>query len=96
MQPAPKSTPISQAPTQQIVTILQQQPQQQQQQQHIKLESDQQNHQIILSMPQAQQLLQNQQKGTMYTFPTNLILNSSGFMTTNGGEIVGNFKFDNQ
>lgn len=74
----------------QILTILQQ-PQQQ-----LKSEPQQQQ-QIILSMSQAQAMLQTQQsKGAVYTFPTNLILNSSGAFMTNTGEVVGNFKFDNQ
>jgi hypothetical protein len=74
----------------QIVTILQQ-PQQQ-----MKVKSEPSSQQIILSMSQAQAMLQAQQpKGAVYTFPTNLILNNGAFMT-NSGEVVGNFKFENQ
>lgn len=74
----------------QILTILQQ-PQQQQ----VKVKSESQ--QIILSMSQAQAMIQQAQqpKGAVYTFPTNLILNNGAFMTQTG-EVVGNFKFENQ
>lgn len=76
----------------QILTILQQQPQQQ-----LKVKSESSPQQIILSMSQAQAMLQQAQqpKGAVYTFPTNLILNNGAFMT-NSGEVVGNFKFENQ
>lgn len=75
----------------QIVTILQQ-PQQQ-----TKVKADQQSKQIILSMTQAQAMIQaQQQKGSVYTFPTNLILNANGSFMTNAGEVVGNFKFEGQ
>ena len=74
----------------QIVTIIQQPSQQQ-----IKAKTEQQ--QIILSMSQAQAMLQqHQSKGAVYTFPTNLILNANGAFVTNSGEVVGNFKFENQ
>lgn len=83
---------IQQQQQQQILTILQQ-PQQQQ----IKLKNEPQQQQIILSMSQAQAMLQaQQQKGAVYTFPTNLILNTNGAFMTNAGEVVGNFKFENQ
>lgn len=76
------------------MTIIQQ-PQQQQQQQ-LKLKTEPQPQQIILSMSQAQAMLQQQQKGAVYTFPTNLILNANGAFMNANGELVGNFKFDNQ
>lgn len=75
----------------QILTILQQQPQ-------VKIKNEpQQQQQIILSMSQAQAMIQQAQnpKGALYTFPTNLILNNGTFMT-NSGEVVGNFKFEGQ
>lgn len=75
----------------QILTILQNQPQ-------MKIKNEpQQTQQIILSMSQAQAMIQqaNQPKGAVYTFPTNLILNNGTFMT-NTGEVVGNFKFEGQ
>lgn len=85
--PPQSSTPAQQQP--QIVTILQQQPQQQQQ---IKLKTEPQQ-QIILSMSQAQAMLQTQQqKNAVYTFPTNLILNANGTFMTSTGDV---FKFDN-
>lgn len=67
-------------------------------QQQIKVKSEPQQQQIILSMSQAQAMLQQAQqpKGAVYTFPTNLILNSNGAFMTATGEVVGNFKFDNQ
>lgn len=75
----------------QIVTIIQQSPQQQ-----IKPKNEPQTQQIILSMSQAQAMLQQQQKNAVYTFPTSLILNANGAFMTNSGEVVGNFKFENQ
>lgn len=73
----------------QILTILQQ-PQ-------VKTKADPHAQQIILSMSQAQAMIQaQQQKGTVYTFPTNLILNANGSFMTNAGEVVGNFKFEGQ
>lgn len=52
--------------------------------------------QIIISMSQAQAMFQaQQQKNNVYTFPTSLVLNNGAFMT-NTGEVVGNFKFENQ
>lgn len=83
---------VQQQQQQQIVTILQQQPQQQ-----MKGKNEpQQQQQIILSMSQAQAMFQaQQQKNAVYTFPTNLILSNGSFMT-NAGEVVSNFKFDNQ
>jgi hypothetical protein len=95
-------TPVSKSPAILQSSSAQQQPQivtilQQPQQQQIKLKSEQQPQQIILSMSQAQAMLQQQQqKGAVYTFPTNLILNANGAFMTNTGEVVGNFKFDNQ
>jgi hypothetical protein len=88
-----KSEPMQVIQSQpQILTILQQQPQQQ-----LKVKSESSPQQIILSMSQAQAMLQQAQqpKGAVYTFPTNLILNNGAFMT-NSGEVVGNFKFENQ
>ena len=88
-----KSEPMQviQSQPQQILTILQQ-PQQQ-----VKIKTESSPQQIILSMSQAQAMLQQAQqpKGTVYTFPTNLILNNGAFMT-NSGEVVGNFKFEHQ
>lgn len=77
---------------QQIVTILQQ-PQQQHQ---VKLKHESQPQQIILSMSQAQAMIQQAQqpKGAVYTFP--MILNANSAFMTNTGEVVSNFKFDNQ
>lgn len=69
----------------------------QQPQQQIKVKNEAQQ-QIILSMTQAQAMLQQAQqpKGAVYTFPTNLILNTNGQFMTATGEVVGNFKFENQ
>lgn len=91
--PTPTPVPAAQQQQQsQILTILQQ-PQQQQ----VKLKTESQPQQIIISMAQAQSLMNaQQQKGAIYTFPTNLILNSNGSFMTNTGEVVSNFKFDNQ
>lgn len=63
----------------------------------MKMKAEPQAQQIILSMSQAQAMIQaQQQKGAVYTFPTNLILNSNGSFMTNAGEVVGNFKFEGQ
>lgn len=87
---AVKPATAPQAAQPQIVTIIQQPPQQQ-----IKPKTEPQ--QIILSMSQAQAMLQQHQtKSAVYTFPTNLILNANGAFMTNSGEVVGNFKFENQ
>lgn len=95
--PAKPLTPttVPAAPQQQqpqILTILQQ-PQQQQ----VKVKNEPQPQQIIISMSQAQAMLNaQQQKGAVYTFPTNLILNANGTFMSNTGEVVSNFKFENQ
>lgn len=69
----------------------------QQPQQQIKVKNEPQQQQIILSMSQAQTMLQQPQlqKGAVYTFPTNLILNTNGQFVTPTGEVVG-IKFNNQ
>lgn len=82
--------PITQQQQPQILTILQH-PQQQQ----VKLKNEPQTQQIVISMSQAQAMLQAQPKGGHYTFP-NLILNTNSAFMTNAGEVVGNFKFENQ
>ena len=87
-QEAPVPVPV----VQQTQFSIIQQPQQQ-----IKVKNEAQQ-QIILSMTQAQAMLQQaqQSKGAVYTFPTNLILNTNGQFMTSTGEVVGNFKFENQ
>jgi hypothetical protein len=66
--------------------------------QQLKMKNENPPQQIILSMSQAQAMLQQQQTKAVYTFPSNLILSDgTTFMTTtNPNEVVGNFKFDNQ